>query len=198
MEDLRYIISKNLVALRKSHKLTQVELAEELHYNDKTLSKWETGETEPSVDVLKSIADFYEIKIDDICNGNFAVTENVKIKKSQHHSRLVISLLGVLTVWFIATVAFSFEIIYGLSDNAWLIFIYAIPLSCVCAIIFNSLWGKFKYNYWFISILVWSILLTVFLALLFTPEIQINTWPIFIVGVPSQIIIILWSRLKRN
>jgi transcriptional regulator with XRE-family HTH domain len=195
MENLRYIISKNLVALRKNQKLTQAELADAIHYNDKTLSKWETGETEPSVEVLKALADFYQISIDDICNENYKINPNQNIKKQHHHSRLVISLLGVLTVWFIATSAFSLAMIYGISADAWLCFVYAVPLSCICAVVFNSLWGKAKYNYWIISILVWSIIITVFLVFLI--KLNINTWPIFIIGVPAQIIIVLWSRLKK-
>ena len=43
--DIREIISKNIIKYRKSLGLTQLELAEKLNYSDKTLSKWERGES---------------------------------------------------------------------------------------------------------------------------------------------------------
>ena len=37
--ELKMIVAKNLVELRKNAKLTQIELAEKLNYSDKAVSK---------------------------------------------------------------------------------------------------------------------------------------------------------------
>ena len=38
--ELKKIIGKNITNLRKSRRLTQLELANELNYSDKAISKW--------------------------------------------------------------------------------------------------------------------------------------------------------------
>ena len=64
MEDIKLIIAKNIVALRKSNSMTQIELAGKLDYSDKAISKWERGESLPNVVVLKRIADIFGVTID--------------------------------------------------------------------------------------------------------------------------------------
>ncbi|MDD4000955.1 MAG: helix-turn-helix transcriptional regulator, partial [Bacilli bacterium] len=60
-EKLKNTISKNLVRYRKQNNLTQLELAVELNYSDKAISKWERGESMPDIYVLSLLADFYNI-----------------------------------------------------------------------------------------------------------------------------------------
>ena len=55
--DVKLIISKNIIKYRKKIGLTQLELAEKLNYSDKTLSKWERGESMPDIVTLKQLAD---------------------------------------------------------------------------------------------------------------------------------------------
>ena len=64
MENLKHVISKNIVDLRKSMNWTQAELAQKLNYSDKTVSKWERAEAIPDIIVLKAIADLFEVSVD--------------------------------------------------------------------------------------------------------------------------------------
>ncbi|MEG1499724.1 MAG: helix-turn-helix transcriptional regulator, partial [Clostridia bacterium] len=41
MNNIKEIVSTNLIKLRKNANLTQAELAEKLNYSDKAVSKWE-------------------------------------------------------------------------------------------------------------------------------------------------------------
>ena len=83
MDDLKFIISSNLVRLRKHNKLTQGELATHMNYSDKSVSKWETGETTPSIEILKKLADFYNVKVDDLLDKNFT-PEKTSTEKERH------------------------------------------------------------------------------------------------------------------
>ncbi len=49
----------NLTAARKSRGLTQKQVAEALGVSDRTYSKWETGETEPGIELLCRLGEFY-------------------------------------------------------------------------------------------------------------------------------------------
>ena len=58
---LRRTVSKNIAAYRKAHKDTQMDLAAKLNYSDKSISKWERGESLPDIYILTRIADLYGI-----------------------------------------------------------------------------------------------------------------------------------------
>ena len=49
---LRRTVSKNIAAYRKAHSDTQLTLAEKLNYSDKSVSKWERGESLPDIFIL--------------------------------------------------------------------------------------------------------------------------------------------------
>ena len=54
-------IIENLTRLRKDRGLMQKDVAQALGISDKTCSKWETGETEPGLENLCRLAEFYGV-----------------------------------------------------------------------------------------------------------------------------------------
>ncbi|MBR3804009.1 MAG: helix-turn-helix transcriptional regulator [Clostridia bacterium] len=58
--------SDNLKNLRKSQNLDQKKLAEILNVSSKTVSHWETGYTEPSINQLIAIANYFDITLDEL------------------------------------------------------------------------------------------------------------------------------------
>lgn len=55
--------------LRKEKGLTQEQLAEILHVSGRTVSRWETGANMPDLSVLIQIAEFYEVEVKEILDG---------------------------------------------------------------------------------------------------------------------------------
>ena len=192
MKTLNDIIAENLTVLRKANGLTQLELAEKLNYSDKSVSKWEHGEVVPSVDVLVNIASLYDVNLD------YLVAEHAEDTVKLEHDALVstnnkkiIALLSVLAVWLLAiTVYLYVNMIY--KTNLWIVYVWAVPASAIIALVFNCIWGKPKTSFFIMSVLVWTLLAGFFLQF-----IQYNLWGIFILGIPLQIAIILWSKIKR-
>ena len=64
MNDIKDIFAKNLSELRQASGMTQLELGERLNYSDKTVSKWERGESIPDAGMLKQIADVFGVSVD--------------------------------------------------------------------------------------------------------------------------------------
>ena len=64
MDNINEVIAKNLMTLRKQHKMTQLELAQKLNFSDKSISKWEKGESLPSIEILVQLAQIYGVTLD--------------------------------------------------------------------------------------------------------------------------------------
>lgn len=199
MEDLRPIIAKNICDLRTERKITQFKLAEALNYSDKAVSKWERGESVPDITVLKRIADYFDVTVDYLLKPTHEdfVRERTRYSRVSRRNHRIITSLAVALVWTIATVLFvQFGFLFSASAalRPWMLYVYAIPISMIILLVFNSIWGKRGWNYLFISLLTWSILLSLYLTFLTVRH--FNFWPIFIVGIPGQVIICLCIGLK--
>lgn len=55
--------------LRKEQNLTQEELAEKFGVARRTVSRWETGSNMPDLDILIEMADFYDVDLREILDG---------------------------------------------------------------------------------------------------------------------------------
>lgn len=58
-----------LKQLRNETKLTQEELAEKFNVSRRTVSRWETGNNMPDIDLLVELSDFYQVELREILNG---------------------------------------------------------------------------------------------------------------------------------
>lgn len=194
MESLRKIIGSNLAELRKERKITQLELAEMFGYTDKAISKWEKGDTLPDVETLYQLASFYGVTIDYLTNDipleEKEIITNPTKQTNIKANRISIVLLSISLVWMLATICFVWIMVFN-SVNYYQVFIYAIPLTAIVLILFNKTWGKRKYNFYIYTLFLWSLISSIYVGFL-----QYNLWPLFLLGVPSQILIFLWSRMK--
>ena len=57
-------IDKKIIALRKEHGWSQVELADKLGFLQPHINRWETGRVFPSLDALKKLSKLFGISID--------------------------------------------------------------------------------------------------------------------------------------
>lgn len=55
--------------LRKEKGLTQEQLAEQFNVSRRTVSRWETGSNLPELDILTEMADYYEVELRELLNG---------------------------------------------------------------------------------------------------------------------------------
>ncbi|MBE6892522.1 MAG: helix-turn-helix transcriptional regulator [Oscillospiraceae bacterium] len=58
-----------LKKLRKQNKITQRDLAAALHISQTSVSKYERGESEPDLEMVIKMADFFEVSIDEFVRG---------------------------------------------------------------------------------------------------------------------------------
>ena len=62
-------IGEFLKELRKEKGLTQEQFAEQFNVSRRSVSRWETGNNMPDLDTLVEMADYYEIDLRELLDG---------------------------------------------------------------------------------------------------------------------------------
>lgn len=69
-------LSKNISILRKKKGLSQEKFAEKIGESSRgTVAKWETGETKPSIEQIDSMAQFFDVSLDQLVRYDFSKNE---------------------------------------------------------------------------------------------------------------------------
>ena len=71
-------IGSFLQELRQEHGLTQAELGDKLGVTNKTISRWETGNYMPPVEMLEMLSNLYGLTINELLSGQKLTTEEYK------------------------------------------------------------------------------------------------------------------------
>lgn len=197
MEELKMIIAGNIGQLRRDAGMTQLELAEYLNYTDKAVSKWERGESVPDVITLKALADRFSVSVDYLLRADHPLEAEIKrdYTKRQRRNHRIITVMSCVLVWLVAVfVHASVNAALPEEGKLWLIYLYAVPITLVVSLVFNSIWGNRRSNFLIISALIWAILACVYISVYLF--VHYNMWLLFMVGIPAQIIVGLWSGLR--
>ena len=183
---LRKTVAKNIAAYRKAHHDTQLDLATKLNYSDKSVSKWERGESLPDVYILSQIADLYGVSVSAL------IGEIQPPKESKPHYHMFILLLSLALTLAVATLLFSMFMICKVPYPAWMFFVYALPVCSIICIVFTSLWWGILWQGVSVSALIWTLGLSLYLSF----ELE-NVSLIFLVCAALQVLTVLWEVFRK-
>ena len=172
-------------------------LAEQLNYSDKSVSKWERGDGLPDIGVLISMAEIFGVTVNDLVSEHSE--EDVEEPSAPEQSpgiirknRIVITLLSVGLVWFIASLVFYvLKLIFPDNPEPAYVFMLAVPVSFIVAIVMVSLWWGTGMICTMVSGLVWSLAVCSDVLL----PLETSSF-IYIVAAVFQVLIVLWYILK--
>lgn len=198
MKELNEIVGTNLQELRKSRRLTQQELAEQVGFSDKSISKWELGKAIPSVDILMDFASFFGVTVDYIITeqepGEVQKSMNDEAKKKSN--QIILIALAVCFIYATAGAIYITSIINAHSLDLWIAFIWAIPVSFfVCAAFNLRFWRRNISFYVFASLFAWTLIAAFHIHFYCYPPYE-NLWYIYLLLIPIQIAIVLMANLK--
>ena len=195
MEDVRKNIVNNLVLLRKATKMTQQELAKALNYSDKAISRWEVGDSLPDISVLLRVCEIYGVEFDWLIRRHEDAPKAGKTKSEGLGPRIAIVLLLATFCYAVATIIFVYNRVIH-EDTVWLAYIWAVPASLSFAVFFSRRWWSGIVTLILVSLDMWSILSGFYLH--FLAASGENVWPLFLLGVPVQVIFILFEYIRRR
>lgn len=198
IDEIKTNIADNLSSLRQSLGMTQVQLAEKMNYSDKAISKWERAESVPDVAILKQLADLFGVSVDWLIaphSGDVPAPEASGVT-SRRHNQLQISLLSAVGVLFIVALVFAVLWIVGV-PHAWLVFLWAVPSVATDLLVFNAIWGVYRRNFIFISVMIWTFLAALYVTLGVLTGAW-GLWYLFFFGVLLQCATVFWSEIRTS
>ena len=115
--------------LRKERNLTQEQIADKFGVSQRSVSRWENGNTMPDISILIELADFYDVDLREILKGERkAVNMNEDMKETlemvadynkEEKKRIAKSLLGKICVCAAAFLVLAAIILFNLGSNLW-------------------------------------------------------------------------------
>ena len=200
MEELKLVVASNLIKLRQKAGMTQAELGEKLNYSDKTVSKWERGESIPDAYVLMRLAEIYGLTVDDLLRDDSAWQDPAARARAEEKangptfSSGVVTLVAIVGIWTMALIMFvAFWL--ALDQLQWLIFACAVPVSLATLLVLNSVWNKGKYNMLIVMGLVAAVITLVYLFML---HYKLQPWQLFLILVPAELLVFLSFHIRRR
>ena len=186
-EKLTQNFAANLTALRTAAGMTQLDLADRLHYSDKSVSKWERGEALPDVLVLWQLAQIFGVTTDDLLREH---TEKPVTVKAKSHTDTITAIV-MIGIWTLSLLVFI--VLWLCGRILWLVFPAALPVSLITLVVLNSIWRGGKGNLLIVSLMVASVLLLLY-CIFYTH----HFWQLFLLMIPAEALIWLGFRLKRH
>ena len=198
-EDIPKNIAKNITELRKNAGMTQARLAEEIGYSDKSVSKWERGEGVPDIVCLKNIADMFGVTVDYLLESEHtsspALSSDNRGEQPPTESYVInrAAIVGVTLAGVFMLAAIVFVILKICDIVSAMPFVIACPVFAILMVIFNSVWGTAKLNFYTISLLVIAILFLISFLLR-----SYDMWSIMLLCIPGVLIVWLACRVKTK
>lgn len=198
MKDIKQIIAKNLIELRKANGLTQSQLGDMINYSDKAVSKWERAEASIDIETLYKLSEIFNISMEYFFEENNDTSSNIlsySRKKSIIFRKFAILALFFLAILLIAVTVYVAMFIndYAFKYDAWILFPWTVPLSSIVAMIFCKKNHYRLMNLIMISTFLWTLIASIFLTALVN---NMNIWMIFLVGVPIEAAIVFMYFLS--
>ena len=149
-------IGEFLKYLRKNKGLTQEQLAEHFCVSSRTVSRWENGNNMPDIDILIELADFYEVDIRELIDGErksenmdkktketvIKAAEYMNMGTEQYTKRVRLLLQTGAVFWFVAILISHTELSNDTALNAVSEFAEGAAIGMILfGIIFTSRYG---------------------------------------------------------
>ena len=190
MKDIRDIVSQNLIKIRKKNNLTQVDLSNKINYSDNAISRWEKGEVLPSLETLQTLSLIYGVPLSYFIEEH--EDEQTKIYNSKKRS-LYFAIMSSAILSVLSIAALLFLLLHNYTGVYYPnCFIWTAPI--IAFIIKKTIKVCYKDK---LSLLTSSICSWTTLTAVYFQWFSLNIWPIFLIGMPVQITLILIDASKR-
>jgi len=183
-------IGEKIYNLRRNKNISQEALANILNVSRQTISKWETGESNPDFDKIVPLCDYFDISTDELLKGENVYLEREIVLEKKKNKALMLSLCIVIFVVMMVIVIIFDEIggndtLSGISFLVGMGAIGVILVNYFCSKPLSSTKIKTTYSLEkrrLVNSIINMVILLVYFGISFMFQAWAYSWIIFIVG----------------
>jgi len=116
------MVSDSIKKLRKEKKLTQDQLAEQLHVTRQAISNWEIGKTQPDVETLTQLAKIFGVSVERIIYGKEKKNWHLDIKILSPENGLGMGAVLAMIISYTKWQSIGWAILHGALNWAYVIY----------------------------------------------------------------------------
>ena len=116
------MVSDSIKKLRKEKKLTQDQLAEQLHVTRQAVSNWEIGKTQPDVETLTQLAKIFGVSVERIIYGKEKKNWHLDIKILSPENGLGMGAILAMIISYTKWQSIGWAILHGALNWAYVIY----------------------------------------------------------------------------
>lgn len=199
-------IGEKIYNLRKNKNMSQETLANVLNVSRQTISKWETGESNPDFDKIVPLCDFFGISTDELLKGSNSYLEQEIVFEKKRNKALMISLCIVIFVVMMVLVLIFDEVLKNdtLSSSTSVIGLGSIAVILVnyfCSNPIKEKRTKRAFNLEkrkLINSIINMLTIIIYFGISFIFRAWAYTWIIFIVGILTKRVVELIIMLGED
>ena len=195
-------IGEKIYQLRKKKNLSQEDLASVLNVSRQTISKWETGDSNPDLDKIVPLCNFFDISTDEFLKGKDIVYERKLTNEKKKNKALTFSLcLIIFAVMIILTILLEeIEVSDGVIGSIIMFGITLIGVLLIYYFVSTPKEKKKDKKGSIINKIIFLLTLIIYFLVSFIWNAWSYSWIIFIIGLLSMEIVKLIRSLggKEN
>ncbi len=199
-------IGEKIYNLRKNKNMSQETLANVLNVSRQTISKWETGESNPDFDKIVPLCDFFGISTDELLKGSNSYLEQEIVFEKKRNKALMISLCIVIFVVMMVLVLIFDEVLKNdtLSSSTSVIGLGSIAVILVNYFCSNPIKEKRTKRVFnlekrrLINSIINMLTIIIYFGISLIFRAWAYTWIIFIVGILTKRVVELIIMLGEN
>lgn len=116
------MVSDSIKKLRKAKKLTQDQLAEQLHVTRQAVSNWEIGKTQPDVETLTKLAEIFGVSVERIIYGKEKKNWHLDIKILSPENGIGMGAVLAMIISYAKWQSIGWAILHGALNWAYVIY----------------------------------------------------------------------------
>ena len=124
---MNHLIGDNIKKIRKNKGMTQDQLAEQLHVTHQAISNWETGKTQPDVEMLTRMAEIFGATMEEIIYGEKkqGALANVSVSKEDAEKGITFGAVLAMVISYVHWHSIGWAIFHGLLGWVYVVYYYA-------------------------------------------------------------------------
>ena len=114
-------VKQTIKQLRKAKGISQEQLAEQLHVTRQAVSNWENGKTQPDIETLTQIAEYFEVSVERLIYGKEKTKWHFAVQK-QPEQAVELGMIIAAVISYVEWRSIGWAILHGLLGWAYVLY----------------------------------------------------------------------------